>query len=194
MKRAAVHAIFWILLFISVSFLTAYLFTTTESKNVAMLARDLHTKVEKYGIPTFDIRDILYEEQNSTAILEFNLVNMGDAIVLNGWIIEFINANNGKIICRATIFTGDPTEDSRIYKEVTVPSRNVSLEHGDRLAPGDVASVSINLLQTCSNETINYARTGEKMIFRLTIPPSSASVILRCYLDPETGTNYICTE
>jgi len=185
MKKASLHSIFWILLVIALSFLAAYIFTGTNMKNMALLSKDLQEKGES-RINTFEIKDVIYSEAGSIASLEFTLVNLGNPIELNGWILEF-STLDGKTICRTTIFTGDPLESSRINTEVTVPSRNVTLEYGDVLHPGDVATVSITLLSTCLNETINYARTMDKMVVRLTIPPMSSSVITRCLVDPITG-------
>ena len=185
MKKASLHSIFWILLVIALSFLVAYIFTGTNVKNMALLNKDLQEKGER-GINTFEIKDVIYSEVGSVATLEFNLVNLGTPIELNGWILEF-STLDGKTICRTTLFTGNPLENSRIYTEVTVPSRDVILEYGDTLYPSDVATVSITLLSTCLNETINYARTMDKMVIKLTIPPMSSSVITRCLVDTTTG-------
>jgi len=187
MKKAAVHSIFWILLFISVAFLTAYLLITINNTNAVLLSRDLNVKIEKYKMPIFDIKGVLYSELGAVANIEFELTNIGDNIELNGWVLEFANPYNNMVICRATIYTGDPTEDARVYKEVKIAAKNISLSYGDILPQGDVASVSIQLLETCLNETIGYARTGEKMKFKLIIPPTSAETILKCNVDPYTG-------
>ena len=186
MKKASLHSIFWIALIVSLSFLIAYIYLGINAKNNALLVRDLKEKIDKGSIPVFEIRDISYEEAGTVASLSFNLINMGSSLPLNGWILQFLTPE-GKMICRTTIFTGDPTEASRIFTEVTVPTRNATLEYGDALYPGDVAEVSIQLLSTCLNETINYARTGEKMVVRLTIPPTSSSVITTCKIDASTG-------
>jgi len=154
-------------------------------KNMALLNKDLREKGER-GLNIFKMKDVIYSEVDSVATLEFTLINLGNPIELNGWILEF-STLDGRTICRTTIFTGDPLESTKIYTEVTVPSRNVTLEYGDILYPNDVAVVSITLLSTCLNETINYARTMDKMVVKLTIHPMSSSVITKCRIDTITG-------
>jgi hypothetical protein len=187
MRRASLHTIFWVLLTIAITFLLSYVFIKINAKNAALLTRDLRSKADKYTIPIFEIRDVKYSESGSVAELTFDLVNMGDDIVTRGWRLEFLTPQQ-QVICRTTLFTGDPTESGRIYTEIYVPSRNVTISDVDQpIFSGETAEVTITLLSTCLNKTIDYARTGEKMIIRLGIGSTSSSVITRCNVDPTTG-------
>lgn len=184
--RASLHSIFWLILVLAFTFLAAYAFTSINSKNAAMLTRDLKEKASQ-TIPIYEIKDVEYSEADTVATLTFNLINLGDGIITRGWILQFLTPQ-GKTICRTTIFTGDPTEAGRIFTEIYIKSRNVTISDVDQgIFPGELAEVTIQLLETCLNETRDYARTGEKMMVRLTIPPTSSSVITSCNIDAATG-------
>ena len=191
--KASLHSIFWILLVIAISFLIAYVFTKINIKYTGLLTKDLKTTSEKSTIPIFEIKDVKYSEAGTVAELTFTLINLGEGIKTRGWILEFLTPDNS-VICRTTIFTGDPTESGRIYTEIYIPSRNVTITDVNQpIYSGETGEVSIQLLSTCLNETVKYARSGEKMIVRLTIPPTSSSVITKCNIDPTTG-YATCTE
>ena len=184
--KAAISSVFYLVLFISVAFLISYLYFNVYTKNANIIARDLITKTEKTKIPIFDINDVSYKEYGSTASLSFTLVNMGDPILVSGWILEFLD-DQFSTICRTTVFTGDPLESTRISATLTVVNRNATLDVGSYIASGDIVSVEFTLLKSCLNETINYARNNRKMIFKLFIPPTYRAAILECERDPYTG-------
>ena len=191
--KAQTFSVFYLLLFVAIAFLSGYILYSLNVKNSNLLTKDLLVKADKTKIPIFDIRDVKYEEYGSVASLSFTMINMGDSIKLKGWIIEFLTPDLSKVICRAVILTGNPNEASNIASSFNVTNRNVTLDVGDVMQPGDVVNVEFTFLTTCLNETINYARNNPKMIFRLVIPPTSRTAILSCSVDPYTG-YATCTE
>jgi len=191
--KAQVSSVFYLLLFVTIAFLSAYIIYTLNVKNTNILAKDVVIKTDQTRIPVFDIRDVEYKEYGSTASISFNMINLGDNLVLKGWIIEFLSGDMSKVICRSVILTGDPNEASRISSSFTVTNRNATLDVGGIMQSGDIVNVELTLLQSCLNETIQYARSEPKMVFRLGIPPTYRTAILTCSVDPYTG-YATCTE
>jgi len=193
--QVSVSSIFYLLLFIAVAFLSGYIIYNLDTKNANILAGEVNTKTGQSGIPTFDIRDVTYSEYGSVATIEFYLTNVGESdINLSDWIIEFLSPDLSQVICRALILTGNPTEAASISSSFTVVNRNdTNLTVGDEILPGDIVDVELTFLQKCLNETIQYARNNQKMVFRVYIPPTYRSAILTCSVDPNTGFA-TCTE
>jgi len=191
--KAQVSSVFYLLLFVTIAFLSAYIIYNLNVKNTNILAKDVVVKTDQTRIPVFDIRDVKYSEYGSTASISFNMINLGDNIELKGWIIEFLSGDMSKVICRSVILTGDPNEASRISSSFTVTNRNATLDVGGIMQSGDIVNVELTLLQTCLNETIQYARSEPKMVFRLGIPPTYRTAILTCSFNLEEG-GYVCTE
>lgn len=185
--KAQISSVFYLILFVSVAFLSSYIIYTLNTRNANLLSKDLIIKTEQTRLPVYDIRDVKYEESGSVGTLSFTLVNMGDVINLKGWILEFLSGDLSKLICRTMVLTGDPLEASRIASSFTVINKNVSLDVGGNIYGGDVVNVEFTLLSTCLNETIAYTRANTKMVVRLTIPSVSRTVLLTCSVDPYTG-------
>jgi len=193
--KAQVSSVFYLLLFVTIAFLSAYIIYNLNVKNANILAKDVIVKTDQTKIPVFDIRNVEYygSPEGSAAMISFNLINLGDNLNLSGWRIEFLSGDMSKVICRSVILTGDPTESSRISSTFTVTNRNATLDVGGIVQSGDVVNVELTLLQTCLNETIQYVKSEPKMVFRLGIPPTYRTAILTCSFDLEKG-GYVCTE
>jgi len=191
--KAQVSSVFYLLLFVIVAFVSAYIIYILNAKNTNILAKEVNVRMEQTKLPVFDMRDVSYSEYGSVALISFAFTNLGDNIELKNWIIEFLSSDMSRVICRSVVLTGDPNEAARISSSFTVTNRNVTLDVGDVIQSGDVVNVEFILLQTCLNETIQYARSEPKMIFRLGIPPTYRTAILTCSVDPYTG-YATCTE
>jgi len=191
--KAQVSSVFYLLLFVTVAFLSSYIIYTLNTKNANILAKEVNVRIEQTKLPVFDIRDVSYSEYGSVASISFTFTNLGDNVELKNWMIEFLSGDMSRVICRALILTGDPNEAARISSSFTVTNRNVTLDVGGIIQSGDVVNVELTLLQTCLNETIQYARSEPKMIFKLYIPPTYRTAILTCSVDSNTG-YATCTE
>jgi len=191
--KAQISSVFYLLLFVTVAFLSGYIIYTLNTKNANILAKEVNVRIEQTKLPVFDIRDVSYSEYGSVASISFTFTNLGDNIELKNWMIEFLSSDMSRVICRSVILTGDSNEAARISSSFIVTNRNVTLDVGDVIRSGDVVNVEFILLQTCLNETIQYARSEPKMVFRLYIPPTYRTAILTCSVDPHEG-YATCTE
>ncbi len=159
-------------------------------------------------IPMFRLADVHIEALTNYGELNFTLINMGDSIKIENWMLE-IQKIDGKLLCRyilPPIVTSEGGSIENITFNVYVVNRNLSYENivyyavlgaeqneTYALAPGDVAFVNIVMTDNCPAKIYDVGLNVEKIIVRLLIPPSGYSVILRCKYDLSEG-EVICTE
>ncbi len=192
--RGYFSSIFFFALFLVIGMFILIFLSGYGGKFMAKLIWQYDKMQKEKVIPIFRLSDVSYEDYGGgTTYIKFNLINLGDSIKIKNWILEFYTTD-GSLICRSLIDPlGAGSATLSALDTIQVVNRNVTLNYGDSIAPGDIVYIEARLSGICSNETTKYAYQGETIIFKLVIPPSGQSVVLHCNVDPYSGLAK-CTE